>query len=220
MKLVLRRLRASSNRLPAGQRSLSRENQERQILFRFFLYFAQFSKFGINLSLCSLYLESKKTPLALHRQEIIQLVGQSFGISTSQYKSWASINKSTTTTENSRLIYETPSVLDGATGPGWSPVGHYTRQKLFWLATIFFFPPKPCTYTSSPLDGMAKNYFIFYMDTQDHAMVMSGSILFLPPTLKKRQNTIWSKLESNPGPLASQAITLTTRPWLLGLEQH
>ena len=33
-----------------------------------------------------------------------------------------------------------------------------------------FLTPIPSTYTSSPLDGMAKNFFIFYMDTQDHAI--------------------------------------------------
>ena len=36
-----------------------------------------------------------------------------------------------------------------------------------------FFTPIPCTYTSSPLDGMARNYiYIFFisMDTQDHAI--------------------------------------------------
>ena len=45
--------------------------------------------------------------------------------------------------------------------------------------------------------------------------IMSGSILFLPP-YTRGEKTIWSELESNPGPLASQATALTTRPWLLG----
>ena len=46
--------------------------------------------------------------------------------------------------------------------------------------------------------------------------IMSGSI-FIPTTLyPRREKTFWSELESNPGPLASQATTLTTRPWLLG----
>ena len=30
------------------------------------------------------------------------------------------------------------------------------------------------------------------------------------------RKNIWSELESNPGPLVSQATTLTTKPWLLG----
>ena len=73
------------------------------------------------------------------------------------------------------------------------------------------------TYTSSPLDGMAKNYFIFYNDMQDHA-ICHVWIHFIPTSLYlRRENPIWSELESNPGPLASQATTLATRPWLLGL---
>ena len=32
---------------------------------------------------------------------------------------------------------------------------------------------------------------------------------------EERRKTIWSKLESNPGPLASQVTTLTARPCLL-----
>ena len=40
--------------------------------------------------------------------------------------------------------------------------------------------------------------------------IMSGSYLLI---LEERVN----HLESNPGPLASQATTLTSRPWLLGL---
>ena len=46
-------------------------------------------------------------------------------------------------------------------------------------------------------------------------LIMSGSILFLPP-YTRGEKTFWSELELNPGPLASQATALTTRPWLLG----
>ena len=46
--------------------------------------------------------------------------------------------------------------------------------------------------------------------------VMSGSISFLPPYTRGEKKNIW--LESNPGPPASQATALTTRPWLLGHE--
>ena len=45
---------------------------------------------------------------------------------------------------------------------------------------------------------------------------MSGSILFLPPYTRGEKKPFWFELESNPGPLASQVTTLTTRPWLLG----
>ena len=61
--------------------------------------------------------------------------------------------------------------------------------------------------------------FIFYMDTQDHA-IYHVWIHFIPTSLyPRREKTIWSELESNPGPLASQATALTTRPWLLGREK-
>ena len=57
---------------------------------------------------------------------------------------------------------------------------------------------------------------IFYMDTQDHA-IYHVWIHFIPTSLyPRREKAIWSELELNPGPLASQATTLTTRPWLLG----
>ena len=43
------------------------------------------------------------------------------------------------------------------------------------------------------------------------------SYLLIP----EEKKNIWSELELNPGPLASQATTLTTRPWLLGhLEEY
>ena len=55
------------------------------------------------------------------------------------------------------------------------------------------------------------------MDTLDHATYHVW-IHFIPTTLyPRRDKTIWSELELNPGPHASQAIALTTRPWLLGL---
>ena len=64
---------------------------------------------------------------------------------------------------------------------------------------------------------MAKNYFVLYMDPQDHA-IYHVWIHFISTSLyPRREKTIWSELESNPGPLASQATALTTRPWLLGL---
>ena len=54
------------------------------------------------------------------------------------------------------------------------------------------------------------------MDTQDHA-IYHVWIHFFPTSLyPRREKTIWSELESNPGPLASQATAPTTRPLLLG----
>ena len=54
------------------------------------------------------------------------------------------------------------------------------------------------------------------MDTQDHA-IYHVWIRFIPTSLyPRRRKSIWSELELNPGPLASEATALTTRPWLLG----
>ena len=81
-----------------------------------------------------------------------------------------------------------------------------------------FFTPIPCTYSSSLLDGMARNcyYYFIYMDSQDHA-IDHVWIHFIPTSLyPRREKIIWSELESNPGPLASQATLLTTRQLLLG----
>ena len=54
-----------------------------------------------------------------------------------------------------------------------------------------------------------------YMDALDHAIYRVWIHFFLPPFTRGEEN-IWPELELNPGPLASQAIALTTRPWLLG----
>ena len=59
--------------------------------------------------------------------------------------------------------------------------------------------------------------FFIYMDMQEHA-IHCVWILFIPTsfsTLGEKKN-IWSELESNSGPLVSQATTLTNRSWLLG----
>ena len=81
-----------------------------------------------------------------------------------------------------------------------------------------FFTPIPCAYTSSPQDGMAKNFF-YYMDTQDYAIYHIW-IHFIPTSLYPgREKALWSELESNPDPLASQVSALTTRPWLLGRQE-
>ena len=61
-------------------------------------------------------------------------------------------------------------------------------------------------------DGMAIVVikFFIYMDTQDH------SIYRVWIHLPEEKKTIWSELELNPSPFASQATALTTRPLLLG----
>ena len=82
----------------------------------------------------------------------------------------------------------------------------------------FFFSPIPCTHTSLPLDGMARNcYYFIYMDTQDHA-IYHVWIHFIPTCLyPRREKTIWSELESNPGPLVSvssimKSMVLVVKP--------
>ena len=83
-----------------------------------------------------------------------------------------------------------------------------------------FFTPIPCTFTSLLLDGMARNYyFLSTWICKITQFVVSGSTLFLPPFTRGEKKNIWSELESNAGPLASQATALTTSPWLLGLVQ-
>ena len=55
------------------------------------------------------------------------------------------------------------------------------------------------------------------MYVQDHAIYHVWIHFFLPPyTRGERLKNIWSDLELNPGSLASQATTLTTRPYFLG----
>ena len=59
-----------------------------------------------------------------------------------------------------------------------------------------------------------------YMDAQDHA-IYHVWIHFVPSSLyPRREENILSEPISNPGPLASQATALTTRPWLLGQSQE
>ena len=59
-------------------------------------------------------------------------------------------------------------------------------------------------------------FFFIYMDMQDHAILSNLDPFFQPQMLFEGKKTIWSELESNPGPIASQATALTTRPLLPG----
>ena len=63
-----------------------------------------------------------------------------------------------------------------------------------------------------PLDGAVRNYLSFYLH---------GYLYFVLPAMpEERRKTIWSELESNPGPLASQATALTIRPCLRGFDHQ
>ena len=54
------------------------------------------------------------------------------------------------------------------------------------------------------------------MDTQDLTIYLDWIHLFFLPPMPEKRKTIWSELESNPDPLASQATAVTTRPLRLG----
>ena len=116
--------------------------------------------------------------------------------------------------------------LDGGGRGGWVPWRPTNQQRAtnyymiillctFW--SFFFYPPN-CTYTSSPLDGMAKNYLLSTWIHKIMQFIMSGSILFLPPFTRGEKKPFGLSWNRNPSPLASQANALTTRPWLLGLK--
>ena len=83
-----------------------------------------------------------------------------------------------------------------------------------------FFTPIPCTYTSSPLDGVARNYLLSTWISKFMQFIISGSIFSYLLIPEEKIKTIWSELESNPGPFASQATSLITKPCLLGLPKR
>ena len=82
------------------------------------------------------------------------------------------------------------------------------------LTTFLFFAPIPCSYTC----GAARNYFSSFLSARICKImqfILYGSI-YCSYILCPRRKTIWSELESNQGPLASQVTALTTRPCLVG----
>ena len=72
------------------------------------------------------------------------------------------------------------------------------RVKLL-LGAPCFFTAIPCSDTSSPPDGAARNFFFI---TQDHTIHHVWIHLFLLPHVPEKRKTIWSELESNLGRLA------------------
>ena len=58
--------------------------------------------------------------------------------------------------------------------------------------------------------------FFIYMDTQDHAIYHIWIRFIFPSSYAQGEKPFGLELELNPGPLASQATTLTTRLCLLG----
>ena len=63
--------------------------------------------------------------------------------------------------------------------------------------------------------GIIINFIYLYLP--DHEMYCVWIPLIPTPLYPRREKIIWSELESNPGPLASQSTSLTTRPFLLRL---
>ena len=83
------------------------------------------------------------------------------------------------------------------------------------VSFITFFTPIPCSYTSSLLDGVARNFFL-------HGYARSRNLSHLDPFIfptsyARGEKRLGIELESNPDPLALQATALTTRPSRLGL---
>ena len=84
-----------------------------------------------------------------------------------------------------------------------------------------FFTPIPRSYTSSPLGGVARNYFSYYYlpgCARSTQFIVSGSIYSYRLCPRREEKTTWSELDSNPVDNFSypQATALTTRPCLLG----
>ena len=93
-------------------------------------------------------------------------------------------------------------------GPFWS-------QKASQKVIIFLLPYLPLTLVCRKMAQLGIIFLFIYMDLQDHAIYCVWiHLFFLPPMLEERRKTIWSVLESNLGPLASQATGLTSRPYL------
>ena len=84
----------------------------------------------------------------------------------------------------------------------------------FQLLKVFLFPYLALTLVCRLMGRLGIVFFI-NMDTQVHA-IYQVKVQFLSPMPLERGTNIWSELESNPDPLASQATALTTRPCLFG----
>ena len=70
-----------------------------------------------------------------------------------------------------------------------------------------FFTPRPRSYTTSLLDGVARNYFSYFFYLPGYArstqFIVFGSIYSYLLCPRREEKTTWSELESNPGPRAS-----------------
>ena len=92
---------------------------------------------------------------------------------------------------------------------------HYRTTDVFYdLQThSAFFTPLPCTYTSSPLDGMARNYH-FYLCGYARArnFVMSGSIFIQPPYTREKKHLDNAGIKSSSPAPQTSTLSITPSP--------
>ena len=74
--------------------------------------------------------------------------------------------------------------------------------KRFGVGCYFFLLPYLALALVLPLDGMARNIYFIYVDTQEHAIIMPGSVFILPPYTRENAGI-------EPGSQAPQASTLS-----------
>ena len=96
------------------------------------------------------------------------------------------------------------------------PHPSYLTQKLYqfknihddWICKsvklwVIFFTPISRSYTSLLLDGGARNYFYLPGYARITQLIVSGSIYSYLLCSRREEKTIWTELELNKGPLAS-----------------
>ena len=95
------------------------------------------------------------------------------------------------------------------------------HQKL--LYDCFFASPILYTYTSLPLDGLARNaYYLLYLSgyARSHKFIVSGSIRFLPPIPEERKKHLaWAGIEPS-SMIVNQLHFLKSQIVLNGLMSH
>ena len=75
----------------------------------------------------------------------------------------------------------------------------------------------PHSHTHSLLNGVARNYYCYFIHGYARSCNYHAWVHLFLTSSARREKPFGLELESNPGPLASQATALTTRPFSLGL---
>ena len=99
----------------------------------------------------------------------------------------------------------------------WTIYFKFFMTYFWWVCKkveIFFSIPTPCDYTSSPLDGMARN--IHFLSTWIRKSTHFGLDPFYPTTLYTREKNHLDNAGIEPGSPALQASTLSIMPSPLG----